>query len=427
LVGLFHTHMLSFVVMSLVFVAASFRFRRAGRIVQQLVLFATTVAAGTVPWVLLSGFLHTASRAPKGWPLLDFPADLIRYIDNRLVLLLVVAVGLGLLTIFALKRRGRPRHMIGPYVRQRMGVLFLIFWSVGGFLAFVILTPAASFFEDRLSLMTAVPGLILFCAALVTVSQVIAPRHSWLLTMLLAMGIFTVTGRISLAGLETRTLESPFLDFIDRIKDWEFEPHTHIYADPNRHLILTYYSGLPVQSIAPVRKSFLNNTIDDVIIIETTSADSPLPIEHIVKEAKRASVDLSRSQAWQLMRDLDVALVSRRLQGRVAAQWPPVRELTPLERTLAQAQTALTRDQIVELKRSAPIFRGYDFQNWREWWAVFFYRFSGVEDRWRENLNFNDRIRDATAWVFPWGWVLYDCSRDGSSVLDSNMDRGVFD
>jgi len=41
-----------------------------------------------------------------------------------------------------------------------------------------------------------------------------------------------------------------------------------VYTTPNKHLVLTVYSGIPVQAIAPVRKSFLDRYDGDVLVLE---------------------------------------------------------------------------------------------------------------------------------------------------------------
>ena len=58
------------------------------------------------------------------------------------------------------------------------------------------------------------------------------------------------------------------------------------------------------------------------------------------------------------------------------------------------------------------IMRNYDIKTEWDWWPVFFYRFSNVETRWKENLNYIDRIRKAKATILPYGWVVFDCTSD---------------
>ena len=58
---------------------------------------------------------------------------------------------------------------------------------------------------------------------------------------------------------------------------WTLEAGTKLYAFPNSHLLLTYYLGLPVQSIAPVRKSFLDEYPGDIILLETACPTSNSP------------------------------------------------------------------------------------------------------------------------------------------------------
>ncbi|NWG11995.1 MAG: hypothetical protein HXY20_00495 [Acidobacteria bacterium] len=416
LILLFHTHVLSFCVMGLLFAGASLRFWRARTLIPKLALFSALLAAGTLPWIWLSGFPDTLAASPRAWPLLDMPADLLWFRRENLAFAVVAAAGLGCLASGMLLR---ARRFFEPFLAHRGGMLFLAAWVATSYIIFLLLIPAASFFPSRISLMTIAPGLILLCVALAALSRVVTRRFCAPLTVLLVLAVLIAADRIHLHTLHSAEPGGTFTDFVDVMSDWQFAPGTRIYADPNRHLILTYYSGIPIQSIAPVRKSFLDGMKNGLLIIETTSPGSALSIGWILEEARRTGSSLTREQACSLARQLDMVVVGRRLEGKVASVRPPVGELTLLEKNLAALQQRVTRAQIESLKRSAPIFRGYDFQHWSDWWPVFFYRFSHVERRWRDNLNYADRVRHSSALVLPWGWVVYDCTRGGSAVLDS--------
>src|SRR5205823_1428154 len=46
-------------------------------------------------------------------------------------------------------------------------------------------------------------------------------------------------------------------------------PGAKIYCTPNDHLVISYYTGLPIGSVAAVRKSFLDTYPGQVVVIET--------------------------------------------------------------------------------------------------------------------------------------------------------------
>jgi hypothetical protein len=51
---------------------------------------------------------------------------------------------------------------------------------------------------------------------------------------------------------------------------------TRFYSTPNDQLVLTYYSGIPVQSIAPVRKEFFDSYPSPIILFDKIGfADEP--------------------------------------------------------------------------------------------------------------------------------------------------------
>ena len=90
---LFHTHLLSFLdgAMVAALLAPSI-VRRHVFAIRKLAALAALVAAGTVPWVLATGFYRDQQRIPRAWPLLHLPADLLRYPPIKLQYMLLGAV-----------------------------------------------------------------------------------------------------------------------------------------------------------------------------------------------------------------------------------------------------------------------------------------------------------------------------------------------
>src|SRR4029079_3389143 len=87
---------------------------------------------------------------------------------------------------------------------------------------------------------------------------------------------------------------------------------------PNEHLVLTYYSGRPIQSIAPVRQEWLDGFNKDLIILESSSYDPLAPAE-VEGAARRQGSAVTRAEAasrareavlFATVRDLDASGVS---------------------------------------------------------------------------------------------------------------------
>src|SRR5262249_29652206 len=144
---------------------------------------------------------------------------------------------------------------------------FVTTWFVVAYLAFVLLIPAASFVYERLMLVVAVPGYLLFALSVATAARTVTPRFAWLVSPLVVVAFLGARGTLSFKAShpDASGLES----IIEAASHWSLAPGTKLYAWPNQNLLITYYSGLPVQSIAPVRKAFLDEYPGDVIFLET--------------------------------------------------------------------------------------------------------------------------------------------------------------
>jgi len=85
LVLLFHTHSLSFLIVTAVLIAdVPFTFKQP-RCLSKLMLTGAVVALGIVPWMFWTGFLNAAAAIPSAWPLLAFPQDFFALRGLRLV------------------------------------------------------------------------------------------------------------------------------------------------------------------------------------------------------------------------------------------------------------------------------------------------------------------------------------------------------
>jgi hypothetical protein len=395
---------------------------RGKKVFHKLLLLAIIVGIGTIPWAIYTGFFNAALDIPKAWTLLDLPIDIIRFtLQKEPFIVITVAFGLVWLLLGLFLSTRIPTRFVKPITDCSGSILFLAAWTAIGFLSFVIVMPAASFFTGRLAVVMAVPSIVLVSITVTAACQVITTRYLDILVIFLVVAAFTATGQVNIVQYwHSKPTHDPHLSLIDIMQKWDFHPKTRIYSTPNDHLIFTYYSGLPVQSIAPVRKSFLDSTESDILIIDTFSGGLPLPIDATLVEAERMGIALSETETEKLLNRLNIALVREELEGKVAKLWPPQRELSLLERQIASQQVLY---RILHLQEQAlieaPILRGYDAWNQRDWWYIFLHRFSDVAAHWRENRNYLDRIRSSTALILPWGWTIYDCGYQSPSIFYS--------
>ena len=52
------------------------------------------------------------------------------------------------------------------------------------------------------------------------------------------------------------------------VRSWRLGEAARVYALPNVHLVLTYYTGVPVQSVSAVRREWLDAFDRDLVIVD---------------------------------------------------------------------------------------------------------------------------------------------------------------
>ena len=96
------------------------------------------------------------------------------------------------------------------------------------------------------------------------------------------------------------------------LRGWPLAPDGRIFASPNDHLILTYYSGRPVQSIAPVRREWLDRFASDLLIVEGLRYGIPgvTEVQEIARRQGRMMNEIEAESraldAFQLATGLDL-------------------------------------------------------------------------------------------------------------------------
>lgn len=415
---LFHAHVLSFAVAlaaGALLLPSILRHERAG---WKLAGAAGVVVVMVLPWAIWSGFLATSTGVPMAHRLMRFPRDYLAYPARHVPFMLAAAAGVAWLAMTPWLRRrygGVPvaRRLFEPFVTGRGALLLLTAWAALAFVGFVLLMPAASFFAQRLTLTLMAPAFLLGVLLFTAAARVISPRHAPVVGS--AMIVLTMA-----AARQARLRPGPppqrsMYDVVEALRAEPIPPGAKVYATPNDQLIFTLYSGMPVVSVAPVRKSFLDAHPGEVFLLELPRYEL-LTAGDVRSEGRRLKSDLSRFSDAELERLVEGRLVRQELFARgVAEVRPPPEPLPPELAACADALAARQREKTRERgelrKRleSHPVFSGYDLPDHASWWPVFFYRFVGPEGRSGDNLNYAGRIRGSTARVLPAEWVLYRC------------------
>lgn len=403
LTALFHTHILASAVLVLLCGCSSpWIFRRRGALVHSL-MSAAIMAVGILPWVFFTGFLNATVRLPKAWDLLDLPGDLLLYLRSRWDVLLLIGISLAVLLAAAWAPRMVPQRLRGAVLAHRTAYSFLIAWITLTYITFHLTIPAASFFFERLTLLLEVPAILLLSLLLADCLTAVAP-HRVVVAAPCAMLLFLIgTDRIPegermqrLDPVKTRVL-------VRRFSELQPGPDVRLFATPNDHLVLQYYTGLPVQSIAPIRTSFLNTYPGPIVLAERVDF-GPGPAADVVRSALATAglpTDDGHVQQWR--DSLTTREIREELTRRGYEVVPPL-EILPdaLQAVLADYRDDEHRRRLARLRKWAkkfPPFRGFPVSNHHDWWTTFFYRFVGPQSRQNDAANYAGRLIGAKARV----------------------------
>jgi hypothetical protein len=396
---LFHTHLLSFstaCVVCLLFVPFIVLRHEGGW--RKLCVFAVLLTAGTVPWVIATGLHRQQVRIPRAWPLLDLPGDFWRY-PPVLAPTAIAGVIVALLTAWIVLMKHRaPQRLIAPARQLAPVLLFLSVWAVCGYATFAAMIPAVSFDTGRLNLSYWGPLFLLTSMASAAIARAFSSRHSVVIAPVVMSAVFLATGhRLQFHRVPSMGTWKTEEIVLRQLKTMPLNSTTKLYAAPNDHLILSFYSGLPVQDITPVRKSFLDSYRGDIIYIDQSIAVDTglLAPENIRAVALREGVRLSQEDAerWSiLLRTRDYREYMLRSLSPGA---PPQMESIPpfgwqllfTHRTKLQSDLSNSSLNLVT--------RGFRMNSWSDWRNILKYRFVQPEMRSGIHANYADRLRGA--------------------------------
>jgi Dolichyl-phosphate-mannose-protein mannosyltransferase len=408
---LFHTHVLSFVILTAVLLCNVPFARGRPRWTSKLLLTAVVAASGIVPWLYWTRFFHAAARVPMAWPLLTFPADFIAWFAARKAFVGVIGLVLALaLVSMAFPRRRLARRIISA-ARDSHAFYFTLTWFVVAYVAFILMTPAAGFVNASLMLVLAVPGYLLFALCVAVAARTMTARFAAGIAPLLVLMFLGLRG--SATFVDSHPSEANGVKtFLDVASSWTLEPGTKIYAWPNENLLLTYLSGLPIQSIAPVRKAFLDEFPGDVIFVETGTAYAERPLTDVQSVASRHGVALSVEAARRAALRIQRLGARRYLQGLVTNIWPPPEPAEPIDSALLATYAEQTHRAGRASSEEYRLLRGFaPTSRLTSHWLPVSYWFVNPEHRLGDQLNYRDRIRRATGIVLPNGSIVFDGRR----------------
>jgi len=418
LVLLFHTHIVSCFGMCLVGVV-TMPWHRSGRGVwAKRGVLLLIVLAGTLPWIWWTGFLDNTRGIPSAWRLAGFWDVVFEYLTQRPVELGLFIFGVSAAALASapgLLGRKMPERVSEAFAQRRGAYLWVTVWAGVMFVTFAGCMPAASFFSTRLSLMIAAPCMLLAAMIVSSASHLISPRRAYLIAPALVFVMLLGTDRLW-EGRPIEGLAGPFtavLTLMDYLRDADLPDDTRLYATPNGHLIMTYYTGLPIQSVSPIRKTFLDTFPGPVVIFEKARFVPPPDWHGIAQAASTASEPMTQRAARDWVRRINSRVHREDLVGKVADIEPALIDPPDNLATLFDEQRQATeqmRNLLQWRSGSNLMFRGFEIRTSPNWWQTYQYRFVDPASRSGENVNYADRVRPSRAVVVPeGGFIAYHC------------------
>src|SRR2546426_1097459 len=424
LVLLFHTHILSFAVLIVAVGLVLPRLLKLPVGKWKIGVLGSVIAAGIFPWAAATGFFDTANVIPMAYPLLSFPQDLLLYPRRHPELagvILGTLIQLGLVLLFGKKL---PVTVVKPFRSGKTVMVFLIAMLCLSNLLFLFLMPAASFFLGRLTLILMVPGVLLASVLLTANARAVMPRNPGIVVALVVLAGLGLTWK---SGIPRKSSgDDPFFRLVDYLRNQNFNAGTRLYALPYDHLRLTFYTGLPFQSIAPVRKEFLDNYKGDIVLVEPLPQLMSISRDVLKHHALEAGEDLRNDeiQKWQV--ELSTRPMLEHLATSVKAVDPPLNPLPAWAQRAFEGQgskPAPTNDSADWADENPALFRGYHVTDSVRFWQVFAYRFVNPEQRSGAKLNYASRIRSAHARVLSSSWIIYHCDANTTRSTKSVAEK----
>jgi hypothetical protein len=410
-VALFHTHSLTCLLLAgaaIVWLPPLLRAPRGGA---KLAVALAIFAAGSLPWALYAGFFDCITALPRAWTLLELPRDSFLLRSATKSDFAALAVAAAVTVVASLGRRLLPARAAATLGESRRALAFTALWFVLSALGFAYLIPAPSYSDDRAVLVAILPALLFAAVGLATLVRALAPKLETVallaaVPLYLALSSQWQFARTGDAPAQRLAKRAALVEMIGALQHEEFTPGARIFATPNDHLGLAYYTGLPIQNVAPLRRSFFEEPSCDVWVLEGIERFNALPED---RGGPPIPVELGQ---------LHVARDLARAGVHVVSPGPPS---DPSLATLFDRQSAQTRKACERAFDRIPMLRGFPSADWLAFWPTYAYRFAPDHRRLYVELerdgdvasNYAPLLPRATARVLSSSWVILACRRDG--------------
>ncbi len=408
---LFHTHQLSALVFAMTCLVLAPRVLSHSDWFRKSASAAAIAILLTVPWAIYCGFFSAASGLPKAHELFSSNRDWFEYLLERPAGLSLVVGMMVLLGCYCILERLGLKHLEQASSRLKI-YFFLTLWSLLAYFSFQFLVPAASYFYERLTLIVLVP---VACFIGMTLAElVILCKRPVQIVLSIALPLLILAFLKDLpfykSNLKSELVRlAEVVQHIDEICQKDDAP-LRIYATPNNQLVWSYYTGLPVQSIAPIRPSFLEEYQGGLLYLQESmllSSPKPTELELIPDQSTEASEIPPLAERTSLIR---THWIGRQLDSKGLRQWR--KNAPPLPANFEPAMKAFddkafhAQYEYVQTLEDNPIFRNLGTNSLHDTWMCFYYRFVNFENRIGMNANIRPFLEDADITILSYAGVI---------------------
>lgn len=400
---LFHTHALAALVATVAIVPGLLKCLRQQRLGPVLAA-AAVLGLATLPWAWWTGLFAGSAGGPPARKLFEWPEDLYGYFAVRVELAVALAALLVAWGAAELRVRRRATALSASLAAARPALLFALAWLSTGYLLFHALVPAASFFYSRLTLLLIPPGLLLLGVLASASARLFLPRAQALASVAACGALVLAGGRAFAKPARNESNTRALQELIAHLRTQRWSADTRLYALPNQHLVLQFTAGLPVQSIAPVRRDFLESYPGEIVLLE--SAD-PTPAINPQDLRECGVPDEAPERARELRAQLRHADLARRVRTVESDSPPPDDPWFECLRAISAEKLANGEYGADLSLQNPPLLRGFAVRDVASFWPVFFYRFVDPRSRSGAALNFAGRMRTASSQLLRSGWAVH--------------------
>jgi hypothetical protein len=217
-----------------------------------------------------------------------------------------------------------------------------------------------------------------------------------------------------------------------RLQAMELKGDTRLYTLPNDQLILSFYLGLPFQSVAPVRKSFLDQYPGDIVLIARGAFPSTYEELITPEQLRKAAAQQGTLPTAFEAKNLAEALSTRDYRIQASLDFTNheamVEPVPSFAEPLVRKQDRAYQQQIAKWAKENLMTQGFALPNWSSWSEIFFFRFVNPDAHRGPNTNYAARMRGSDCYLMTeLGTAIFysraGTSRDGLGINFHLVDR----